>query len=1063
MKSIVKLRWLVLTLWLVATVALALTAPNMEQLVREKGQIEVPEGYSSSIAAEMIKEMKASGDSQNTNELSSVLVFHNPDGLTSSDMAEAKRGIETLQNGKEQYGITEVITHFDTKELKAQMVAEDGKTVLALVNANQGDRTPAETRDALYNALAGVKVEHYYTGNWLITEDVIQSSQEGLKKTEWITVVFILTILFIVFRSVVAPFIPLVSVGISYVAAQSIVAFLVDLFNFPLSNFTQIFMVAIMFGIGTDYCILLISRFKEELSHTDNRTEAILNTYKTAGRTVFFSGLAVLVGFLSIGLSTFALYRSAVAVAVGVGVLMIVLLTLVPFFMAVLGKAIFWPAKGSLEHKPSRLWGTVGSFSLKRPLFALAILAVIVVPFLAAYDGATSFNSMEEIGEKYNSVKAFNRIADSFGPGESMPSKVVIKTDAAMDTTEGLATIEQVTRELAQVDGVKTVRSATRPSGTAPEDFQVANQMEQLGDGLNEGGDALGQIEAGLSEAGTSLSANAPKLNEAVGGVSQLIDGTTELKKGVVQLGDGLKQIEQGLRDGSLGAKELSAGLHQAKTSADQLAAASQELLQGYQQMETGLGQLTQAYQQVADQASQLATGLAGVEQGLNGLAQKYPHLQQDPDFLQTQGAVAQLKTGSTQLGEGLKQLNTQLAGVSQGLTQANTGYDQAVQGQTALAQGLGQLATGLDQLQQGIEQAADGQGQIVSQLPAMTTGFDQLTAGQKELQTGFSQLNGQLGQLTDGLNQSTDGLSRIQDGLVSANDYLSQLANEPNKQLTGWYIPEEALTNADFQKALDAYMSEDRKIVTFDVVFEGNPYEVETLGQVAELEAAVARALKGTDHVNAAYAVEGVTSINHDLKNISAEDYSRTVMLMLIGIAIILIALFRSLVMPIYIILSLLLTYYTSMAIAEVIFVDLLGYTGISWAVPFFGFVMLMALGVDYSIFLMDRFKEYRHLPPQEAILLAMKNMGSVIVSAAVILGGTFAAMLPSGVMSLLQIATILLSGLFLYALVMLPLFIPIMVRTFGHANYWPFMGSAERKKAPQSISTDVTHGTNA
>jgi RND superfamily putative drug exporter len=123
-----------------------------------------------------------------------------------------------------------------------------------------------------------------------------------------------------------------------------------------------------------------------------------------------------------------------------------------------------------------------------------------------------------------------------------------------------------------------------------------------------------------------------------------------------------------------------------------------------------------------------------------------------------------------------------------------------------------------------------------------------------------------------------------------------------------------------------------------------------------------------------------------------------------------------------------------------------MLGYEGISWAVPFFGFVMLMALGIDYSIFLMDRFKEYRHLSPKEAILKAMENMGTVIMSAAVILGGTFAAMLPSGVMSLLQIATIVLCGLFLYALVMLPLFIPVMVRMFGPANWWPFMDRKER-----------------
>lgn len=98
------------------------------------------------------------------------------------------------------------------------------------------------------------------------------------------------------------------------------------------------------------------------------------------------------------------------------------------------------------------------------------------------------------------------------------------------------------------------------------------------------------------------------------------------------------------------------------------------------------------------------------------------------------------------------------------------------------------------------------------------------------------------------------------------------------------------------------------------------------------------------------------------------------------------------------------------------------------------------MALGVDYSIFLMERFNEYKTKDIQFAMTESMKNMGSVIMSAAVILAGTFAAMLPSGVLSLLQIATLVLTGLLLYALVVLPLFVPVMVKLFGSANWFPF-----------------------
>ncbi|MCY8471554.1 MMPL family transporter, partial [Bacillus haynesii] len=75
-------------------------------------------------------------------------------------------------------------------------------------------------------------------------------------------------------RSAVAPFVPLLAVALSYLVSQSVVAYLVEYADFPLSTFTQIFMVAIMFGIGTDYCILLLSRFKEELAHGKDKIEA---------------------------------------------------------------------------------------------------------------------------------------------------------------------------------------------------------------------------------------------------------------------------------------------------------------------------------------------------------------------------------------------------------------------------------------------------------------------------------------------------------------------------------------------------------------------------------------------------------------------------------------------------------------------------------------------------------------------------------------------------------------------------------------------------------------------
>ncbi|MGA9227881.1 MAG: MMPL family transporter, partial [Mesobacillus sp.] len=499
MNLIIKQKWFVIIAWILVAAGLFMAAPNMAELVREKGQITVPDEYSSTMAGKImddVRKQEGGGD-----ETKVALVFHNEKKLSEEEIKEAEKAIRKLEENSNEIGITDILTHFNEKSLKDQLVSEDGKSILTQVTVSWNDREPKEVSKLLYDTIEDVKVDHYYTSQWLINEDLMTSSEEGVKKTEGITVVFILVVLLLVFRSVIAPIIPLVTVGFAYLVSQSVVAVLVDKVDFPLSNYTQIFLVAVLFGIGTDYCILLLSRFKEELAHHESVGAAIVATYKNAGRTVFFSGLAVMIGFAAIGFSQFILYKSAAAVAIGVAFLLIGLFTIVPFFMGVLGQKIFWPSKSSAEHGESKLWGTVGRFSLARPFLALLIVAAVCVPFLVAYDGKLSYNSLDEISGDVNSIQAFNAIADSFGPGESMPTQVILKNDERMDSAEYIELAEKISQELEKVDLVDTVRSVTRPTGEPIDDFFVSKQAETLESGLGEGKEGLNKISEGLQEA----------------------------------------------------------------------------------------------------------------------------------------------------------------------------------------------------------------------------------------------------------------------------------------------------------------------------------------------------------------------------------------------------------------------------------------------------------------------------------------------------------------------------------------------------------------------------------
>lgn len=1042
MRFVLKAKWLVIIIWIAALAVLLFTAPNMGDLVRKHGQGEVPDGYPSSEASNLLKQMNQQEGSKDSS--STALVFYKKGGMTKTDKQEAKQGIEKLKDHKKELGITNITSVFDNSDLRDQLVSDDGSTILTSVDIHLGDRSPAKLKEQLYDTLKGVDVDHYFTGDWLIQEDYTESTQDGLHQTEWITVIFILVVLLLVFRSVVAPLLPLVTVGITYLASQSVVSFLVKWFDFPISNFTQIFLVAVLFGIGTDYCILLMNRFKEELPKHESVPEAIVHTYKSAGRTMFFSGISVLVGFATIGLSTFSIYQSAVGVAVGIAVLIIALTTLVPIFMGLLGKGLFWPSKKTLQHKESRFWGGLGKFSLTRPLISIFIVAIVTVPLILTYNNQKTYNLLEEMPESYGSVKGFNLLSDHFGPGQSMPTTIVIKNDEKMDRPKYLKTIEAVTQEVKKVDHVKTVRSVTEPEGKRIKDFFVPYQAKTLEEGLGDAKDGLDKIAGGLNDAKKQLADSKPQMKKAVKGFDPLISGTKDLQGGVNDLKSGLQKIENGLDDSSSGAAQLKDGLAQAKQGASQLADQSNKLLNGYQQMQNGLGQLSSNYGKIQGGVKQMADQLGTIEGKLKQLGADHPDIVADPNYQYAVGATQKLQDSAGQLNQNLAKLNKNLNMMTQKMNQANQGFGKLVDGQKQFASQLQGAVDGITKLQNGLDQLAKGQQKAVGNIPKISKGLGGINSGQARLKNGFSKMIDQLSQLTGGLGKSVDGLNKVSGGIQDSRNYLSGLS-QSSGPLSGFYIPSEAIHNKDFKKSLDNYMSDNRKFTTLDVVFKTSPYSDETIGQVGNIQAAVDRATDDTPLENAKIGIGGASSTYHDMKQISDKDYTQTVILMLIGIGLILIALLRSFIMPMYILLSLVATYYTSISIAEFLFVHVLGYSGLNWAMPFFGFVVLMALGVDYSIFLMDRFNEHRNMPVKDAILHAMKNMGGVISSAAIILGGTFAAMMPSGVMALVEFATILIVGLLLYNILMLPLFIPVMVKMFGKANWWPFKRSDE------------------
>ncbi|MFI8677258.1 MMPL family transporter [Bacillus thuringiensis] len=1008
-------------LWIVITITMIVTMPNMDKLVKEKGHITIPNTEQSSIADKMIREM----DKDGTEKYDVIAVFNSGSkaALTTEQKDEIIKTINALQNEKEQLGIKEVVSHLDNKDLEKQLISKDNTTILTQISVDKKHGEISKIANGLHNKIKPKGVKTYLTGSDLIAGDFLTSSQEGVKKTEVISIIFILVVLIIVFRSPIVPIVSLLTVGVSYLVSMGIIAHLVDQFNFPFSNFTQVFVVVVLFGVGTDYNILLYTRFKEELSKQENSFLATKETFKSAGKTVLYSGIAVLIGFASLALASFKLYQSTSAVAIGVAVLLLVLTTLNTFFMVLLGKGMFYPVKTFKGHEDSRLWGFLAKNSVVRPFAALIIVFVISIPFLMKYSNTLNYNDLFEVDNKYESKKGINVIEEHFPPGFSSPSTLVIQSDNKLDEASSLQTLDELTDKILKVKGVSEVYSPTRPTGERIKELYINKQAGELNTGLGDANGGIKDINDGLTAAKDKMGS---KDSNSLANVQKLIDGTNEAKNGVTALGTALHQLSSGINDGAQGAQQIEGGLTSVNENINVLSNATSQLHTGYAQLEKGLSSYDQYFGSISQAIDGAKKGYEQIEVLMTNFIQTKPELANDPNILQTIGIAKEAQKQLGVLSNELNQLATHHKAAMGSFKEANQSLLKVDNGLKEMNNGVTKLQKGAADLKNGLDEGASGSKQIANKSSELQTGLTKINDGQGQLLTGLKDLQEQMGQLQSGLSKSTEGLEKVSNGLGDAQKYLGEL-NE-SKSSEKFYIPKEVLEGEDFQKALNTYMSHDRKTAKMTIILDVNPYSKEAMPIIEEINKTIDGTLNGTELKSTKKAIGGTTARNVDLKEVTGQDFLRTATIMLIGIAVVLLVITRSFLNTIFIIGSLILAYFASLGISEQISTHILNVESLSWNVPFFSFIMIVALGVDYSIFVMMRYNELEG-DPATKIVNASRHIGGVVLSAALILGGTFAALIPSGVLTLIQVASVVGVALLLLAIIVMPILIPALI----------------------------------
>jgi RND superfamily putative drug exporter len=409
---------------------------------------------------------------------------------------------------------------------------------------------------------------------------------------------------------------------------------------------------------------------------------------------------------------------------------------------------------------------------------------------------------------------------------------------------------------------------------------------------------------------------------------------------------------------------------------------------------------------------------MAALQGYVNELGTAFPELKASPDYATVQAAVGQMSasdSGSMDLAKAVQAIPTLATGfrnlantAAASLPQATFVPQTSVPGMdtaTLLGQVLPDLSSGLERLSAAVA-AAMPEAKFA---PAALDPADQ-QAGTESLLADVTALQGALKNLASAFSQRPD------------NYFL------PTALVSGE-------TASGLRRMLDMYVSKGGEAARLQVVLSDEPFSNPAIDTVTRLRTTV----ESFDH---GY-VSGGTAVMNDLRDAMARDMRLVMILVLSGIALVMVLLLRSLVAPLYLILTIMLSYASTLGITRLLFEGIL-HTNLTWFVPFFIFTLLMCLGMDYNIFLMGRVKEETADNGTRAgVQRAMERTGGIITSAGIIMAGTFAAMLSSSLVGLVQLAFAITIGVLLDTFVIRTTLVPAIAMLLGRWNWWP------RKKA--------------
>ena len=467
--------WRVIGVWIIIAVAVIATAPALPTTSNEASFL--PSSYES-IKAQNLQD-QAFPQAGKVDATAAIIVFARSDRgrLTPADKAKVASIASTL-NDKHIANILSVtagpaspngLVQTASVAMTNDVVNGSGTQAADAIKILRADIKPLINGAGLYAGVTGAAAQQ------------LDSQQSGNKAEQVVllaTLVLILVLLLIIFRSPIIALMPIITIAIVAEVAQGLIADVNSALNLNANSQTTVILIVVLFGIGTDYILFLMFRYRERLRAGDAPRQAMATAVERVGEVIASAASVVIVAFLALLLSSLSIFRSlGPTLAIAVAVTLVAALTLIPAVVTLLGTRVFWPSKAWQREPKGARFAAIGRSLGKRPAVFAGVSGLVLVALAIGALGFKPTFDLSSAGIPGNaeSQVALTVLERGLPPGATEPTQVYLHATSGTLTA---AEIADYGTKLKTMDGVGAVAPANVSADQATAEYTVTLSVD---------------------------------------------------------------------------------------------------------------------------------------------------------------------------------------------------------------------------------------------------------------------------------------------------------------------------------------------------------------------------------------------------------------------------------------------------------------------------------------------------------------------------------------------------------------------------------------------------------